>query len=195
MSFILLGILNSQVSGGFAIDSDYDLLESDVLGSAQGSVSFQNLNTAYSSTYQHLQLRFAVRHETDGGGVDFIMRLNNDTGSNYYWRFTRGSGTGSPSAFSLQGTSMFLGQVPRTSEPANGFESGIIDILDPFESSKRRVIRGMGGRALSTAQNFWFHSGIWNNTTEISTITVQGDAGNLGATSRVSLYGLKKAGA
>jgi hypothetical protein len=85
MSLFPLGILSAAGAGG--VGATYELIESQILGSNQSSITFSSLAT-YASTYKHLQIRAAGK----GSGNSFEetnvnLRFNGDTGSNYSAHF------------------------------------------------------------------------------------------------------------
>ena len=88
MSFILLGILNSQAAG--AGGGDVDLLSSVTLGSGTSIIDLTGLS-AYSSDYKHLQLIFDGRHES--GGVNLEIRPNGSTATTYVNNHFIGTGS------------------------------------------------------------------------------------------------------
>jgi hypothetical protein len=71
---------------------------------------------------------------------------------------------------------------------------GVIDILDAFETTKNKTIRSFGGQVGSGANLILLHSGFWNNTAAISSITLGVNGAPQFATGcRFSLYGIKAA--
>ena len=188
---IPLGIL-AAAGGAVAAADSYDLLATEILTSSQSSIEFTSLNSTYGADYEHLQIRYTVRHATSGGGVDFIMRLNSDSSTNYSWHLLYGNGSSVASISSASASSMFVGQVPRSGETANGFQVGVIDVLDAFETTKYSTIRTLTGRAQS-GNIIGLASGSWRNTDAITSVTLLGDSGDLAQYSRFSLYGIRKA--
>jgi hypothetical protein len=182
---IPLGFLAaSGVSAG-----SFDLLETQVLGSATSSITFSSLST-YSS-YQHLQVRFAGT-QVDVGGLDAMrLRINGDTGSNY----NRHSLTGVNSTISsgAQGTNNYpyVGLMAGKGTPESG--AIVMDFVDAFETTKNKVVRALGGAAGTGDKGVGLYSVLWMNTTAISSITLAGVTGNIATGSRFSLYGIKAA--
>jgi hypothetical protein len=181
-----LGFFATAGAGAGAAGS-FDLLETQVLGSATSSITFSSLST-YSS-YQHLQIRFAGT-QVDVGGLDSMaMRINGDTGSNYNSHFLRGLnssiGSGGTGTTNYPNIGLMAGK--------GGSESSgmVIDFLDAFETSKYKVVRSLGGAAGTGDKGVGLYSVLWMNTNAISSITLKGQTGNLAANSRFSLYGIK----
>lgn len=176
-------------AGVSASAGSFDLLETQVLGSGQASVSFSNLTTSYAANYQHLQIRIALSALADR---NLIMRFNGDSGANYSYHGLEGTGSGSPVSFGVaNATSIVAGVNPAGSNLAS---AGVIDILDPFEGTKNPTIRSFWGAHLGGAQQrVQLLSGSWRNTISLATITLQYNASDLLTGSRFSLYGIKAA--
>lgn len=191
MSFILLGVLNSQAAGGAAAETYYDLLQTEVLDSASSSVVFGSLGD-YSTDYQHFQLRMAVRSNRSALSDSAHIQLNGDTGTNYFWHALRGNGTSPESYSALSNSSMQAGLIPGNTNVTYNFEALVTDILDPFESKKATIKTHWG--MFGSGENFvGLFSGFWNNTSSLTSITVLCLNGSFLAGSRISLYGLRKA--
>jgi hypothetical protein len=188
---ITLGILaqSRQAVAG----ATFQLLESTVLTSSQASVSFTNLTTKYAATYQHLQIR-AVTRSTVGSNEDFqYIQLNGDTASNYRSHYLIGTGS---SVLSGDITSSYPAGIldafgtTGASFVANSFGASVIDILDPFETTKNKTARIFSGQA-GTLNRVALSSGAWFNTASVTQITLDGVFGNYATGSRFSLYGIK----
>ncbi len=184
---IPLGFLAASSSSA----GSFDLLETTVLTGSQASVEFTNLTSKYASTYQHLQIR-AVARGTGTGASDYIgIRLNGDTGTNYAWHQIYGNGSTVGSGAATSTTRGLVAEIAGSGQTANSFGGAVIDILDPFETTKNKTMRGLSGNP-TTAVNLW--SSFWNNTAGVTSITlVEYDGASLASGSRLSLYGLKAA--
>ena len=191
MSFILLGILNSQVEAGGG--GAFDLLETTVLSSAASSVTFSNLNTY--SDYKHLQVRIVARDTNSFASTirDLNMRLNSDSGTNYFGHELIGDPS-APGVFSQN-----LGNTTRIraratiddTATANVFVASIWDILDFNNTSKNKTVRILSGTNQgNTDARIVLTSGAWNNTSAITSISI-GSAESHKIGSRFSLYGIK----
>lgn len=183
---IPLGFLAaSGVSAG-----SFDLLETQVLGSSQASVTFSSLS-AYSSTYQHLQIRMVARTtravSEDGSP---IIYLNGDTTSNYRSHYLVGNGSNVVSYDN--GTNMGLGSYPGSSAGANQFLASVVDLLDPFETTKNKTIRVLAGMP-GSFNSVRLNSGLWLSTNALTSIQVSANVASWAIGSRFSLYGWKAA--
>jgi hypothetical protein len=172
----------------------FDWLETQILNTDTGSVTFSNLNTNYGSTYQHLQLRITAR--TDRGQTSDPMELqfNGDTANNYQSHLL--SGNGANSVISESSTvggpfdAIVSAYIPGNNSTANVFGATILDILDPFETTKYTTTRSLAG--MESVASVQIVSGGWRNTNAITSIKLYPGIGtNFKQYSRFSLYGLK----
>ena len=187
---LLLGVVQAQVSGAESFGS-YDLLQTEILTGSQASVTFSSLGD-YASDYQHLQLRVAARSDRVDN-VDFLqVTFNSDSAANYSLHYLRGSGSGSPSSLGLANQShIWAGFLGTANHTADIFAPAVIDILDPFETSKYTTLRALGG-VNSVEPNIALFSGSWRNTNALTDITLDQFGSNFVIGSRFSLYGLRK---
>lgn len=190
---IPLGFLASSGAAAGA----FDLLESTVLTGSQASVEFTNLTTKYAATYQHLQIRVAARSSQTGHLIGLRLRLGvssiDETG-NYSNHQLYGL-NGAVSSFGAGGTTfMFAGVIAGSSAATSAFGASVIDILDPFETTKNKTSRALSGMASGSGTDQAFvtlESGNWRNTSSLGQIRVYPSAGDFVANSRVSLYGIR----
>jgi len=192
MTLSALGIFSAAGAGGGVSLSDFELIETQILGSAQASVIFSNLNN-YSSTYKHLQIRATVRTNRGANEDILAVRFNGDTGSNYGGHYLYGTGSTVASGETFAGgpyTYIYSNFVAAGNNTANAFAGVVIDFLDAYSTSKNKTIRvafgSPGGNLVGLG------SGLWRNTNAISSITLFPAIGSsLNATSRFSIYGIK----
>ena len=190
MSFILLGILNSQVTAA-AGGPAYDLLETQALTSTASSVEFTGLGSY--SDYQHLELRCVSKCTQNFVGIRSMqMQLNSDT-SNAYARHTLGSSGASPFSQASSSTSQMEVEyaVPTTIAGTDDFGAAIISILDFSNTSKNTTVRSFAGAAAgSSAQGITFNSGLYTSTNAVTSIKLFASY-DFRIGSRFSLYGVK----
>jgi hypothetical protein len=188
---ITLGILaqsRQAVSAG-----SYDLLETVVLGSTSASVTFSSLNATYGSSYQHLQVRWAARTNRANTNDRLYMTFNGDTGNNVYTHqlFGNGSSVSSGSGWGTTDPKVLMeSALLGASATANVFGSGVMDLLDPFETTKNKTVRALFGN--SVAPRVELTSAVYLSTSAITTLSFSA-IGSLVAGSRFSLYGIKGA--
>jgi hypothetical protein len=194
---IPLGVLAvAGAGGGGGAAGAYEWLETVSVGTAVASVSFSNLNSTYGTTYQHLQLRATYRTSSVVGFNDMRLRFNSDTGSNYSFHALS---TGESSlvvvstGFANQ-TYARMGWAAGDNNNSNVFTASVVDILDPFETTKNKQIRaltGFMGTSGAEERMVGLLSGDWRNTGAVTTITLSPAAGNFPVGSRFSLYGMR----
>jgi hypothetical protein len=187
MTLSALGIFSAAGAGGAAFSSDYELIETYLLGTTQSSVVFSSLGT-YSSTYEHLQIRVTARSNRADLDSPFGIQFNGNT-SGYFWKEFQGTG----SAVNLTGltsqSSMRLGIATGATSTANNFGAAVIDILDPYSTTKNKTFRAFTGQ--TNLNRIKLNSGSLSSTGSLTSITVLDQFGSFVSGSRFSLYGLK----
>jgi hypothetical protein len=188
-----LGFFATAGAGAGAVTS-FDLLETQVLGSNTASVTFSSLS-GYASSYQHLQLRVALRSNNAQIWEETKLTFNGST-TGYKSHILGGTGSELFSTDSVSGSyikpwAFAVG----ANATANTFGIAVIDILDPFETTKNKTVRTLGGRVPANGETrIALSSGLWANTAAVSSINIAPEAGSQWVTnSRFSLYGIKAA--
>jgi hypothetical protein len=184
MSFILLGIINSQVEAEAA--GAYELISTQVLSSTASSVTFSSI----PQTYKHLQIRYVAR-AGDGNSIALQMRLNSDTGTNYATHRLTGNGSSVSSSALAPSSVISLNSVIPADGSTNIFGSGVIDVLDYTNTSKNTTLRSLNGQHNTANSIIGLHSGLYMNTNAITTILLMASSSTFQANSRWSLYGIK----
>jgi len=186
MALFPLGILSAAGAGG-GFSSDYELIETQILGSSQTGITFSNLGT-HSSTYRHLQIRYTARSSIAGtqDGATGI-RLNGDSGSNYSSHNLTGDGSSvSSNAFTSQ-TYMFSQALFGNTAASGAFGAGVIDLLDCYSTTKNKTLRWLTG-----ANIVRLGSGAWLSTASLTSVTMDArDGSSYLAGSRFSIYGIR----
>jgi hypothetical protein len=178
---IPFGILSAA-----GIGSDYELIETQILGSAAASVTFSGLGT-YASVYKHLQVRATLRDA--GANTSWGFRFNGDTTSSYARHDLNGNGSSVASGAGTSETGGFLGGGANSGTTANAFTGLVIDILDPYSTTKNKTLRTLNGTAGS---NITLVSSLWIKTDSATSLQIYSRFGtNIAANSRFSLYGIK----
>ena len=185
---IPLGFLASS-SGG--VDSDYELIETQVLGSSQATITFSSLGT-YSSTYKHLQIRAVARSTRSSTNPDILgIRFNADSGSNYSYHQLYGTGSSVVSDAFANQTSILAIRSTGASVAANVFDVNVVDILDAYSTTKNKTTRSFQG-GIGATNLVLLTSGAWYNTSSITSIDlISATSSQNVAGSRFSLYGIK----
>jgi hypothetical protein len=190
MSLFPLGILSAAGAGGeVSVLSDYELITSTILGSSQSSVTFDV--STYGSAYKHLQIRYTARSTRAAVADNLAVRFNGVTTDSYshHRLLTEGSTVNS---YSGSSAGYMLGDSTVGNTATTGaFSAGVIDILDPYSTSKNTTIRIFCGHAVSSANAIELVSGAFYNTAALTSTEIYALTGNLLAGSRFSIYGVK----
>jgi hypothetical protein len=168
-----------------AVNSSFVLLETVTLTSAQASVEFTDLNTKYGSTYQHLQIRISARC---GAAANLKIQYNGDTAGNYSFHYLEGTGS---SVISGAGTSQSSGDLGVAVAETNVFSGFVVDLLDPFETTKFKTGRSFYGAATAGSKWLGIMSHNWRSTSAVTSIKLAAGAQSYQTGSRISIYGLK----
>ena len=146
------------------------------------------------STYASLQIRYQARRGASGVATTILQPNGDTTTANYAYHYLRGTGSAA-SAFGTTGTAgMYLTPFSGTNYPASGV--GIIDIHDYASTTKAKTVRSFGGfddNATIGISRIELNSGLWTQTTAISSLVFTFGGDTLNAGSVFSLYGIKGA--
>jgi len=182
----ILGIWASQNYP--RVTSSYESIATVTVGSG-GAANAEF--TSIPSTYTHLQVRMLVRQTSTSNG--YTMRFNSDTGSNYTRHLLLGTGSTVVAAADANYGQMYISESAISTSTAGVFGVSVCDILDYKNTNKYKTIRTLGGFDNNGNGGVSFSSGLWMNTTAVSTIRVTPDAGNFAQYSQFALYGIKGA--
>ena len=181
----ILGIYASQNYP--RIVGAYESIATTTVGSGgSATVTFSSI----PSTYTHLQIRATAKSTTSGDSVR--ITFNSDTGNNYANHFLYSNGSTAP----YSGAETSIGRINvysfyASSSVANVFGVGLVDILDYANTNKNKVTRTINGFDQNTGGSLGLQSGLWMNTSAITSITFAPQAGNWAEYSSFALYGIK----
>jgi hypothetical protein len=168
--------------------TSYESIETVTVGSG-GVINFSF--TSIPSTYTHLQLRGIVRSNQAGSGITTsTLQFNSDTGSNYTYHNLIGNGTAASVGGVASATASVITNAPQLSATSNAFGVTIIDILDYTNTNKYKTIRALHGADLNGSGQIILSSGLWMNTSAITSILVNPAADAVQYT-HFALYGIK----
>jgi hypothetical protein len=170
----------------------YEQIATTILGSSAASVTFNT--SGLGATYKHLQIRATTRNTSNNVANWNFMQFNNDTASNYSSHLLYGTGSAAQSDGVPNTPYVWLTQTSSAQAPANAFGALVVDILDPFSTTRNKTVRTLGGyRNTSTTneQSIQLNSGSWRNNAAVTSILIftQGTSFDVG--SRFTLYGIK----
>ena len=184
----LIGVIASS-GGAPAVVSDYQSIAT-ASASGNSSVTFSSI----PSTYQHLQVRFLGR-KTASTGTGILLTVNGDNSSSSYVRhymYGDGSSTGASANASGSYPAMYITYVTSSADLANTYGANIVDVLDYANPNKNKTFRSMSGTDVNGAGGFiQFSSGLWLNTSAITSLTFANSSGNFDTGTSIALYGIK----
>ena len=190
MTLSALGIFSAAGAGGGAFSSDYELIETVILGSTQSSVTFSSLGT-YSSTYKHLQIRGAVRTNRSDVLDEVNLRFNGDSSAlSTSLRVLQGNGSSVSSGGAGGQNRILVTYTPAANNTANSYAGFVADILDSYSTTKNKTVRSLGGTRDGNVTNVALYAGAWYNTSSVTSIGLTCNASFVSG-SRFSLYGIK----
>lgn len=145
------------------------------------------------STYKALQIRGITRQTTNSGGSILYMQANSSS-SNYARHMLYGTGSAAGASGAASQSSIHI-----ASQTADGainssiFTGVIIDVQDYASSTKNKTVRSFFGTDSNGAFSNWvgLSSGLWADTTAISSLTFTQYSGAFAAGSTFALYGIK----
>lgn len=167
-------------------DSDYRLIESKVLTTATSLLTFSNI----PQSFKHLQIRATWRSDGAVTSNASYLRMNGDSGAKYASHRLQGDGAGvGSSAYQPSVNNAWVGYPPGANAAANQFGGLVLDILDYSSTSKNTTYRSFDG---SAGINFiGLYSGVFIDTSAITSVEFFHNNGSWVAGSRFSLYGIR----
>lgn len=180
----VLGIIassNQQGRGG-AVGS-YDALATAIVPSGGlASINFAGIPTGY----RHLQIRGL---SLNSANVDYFLRYNGDSSSSYRGHVIYGTGSAAVNSSTFGGT---------TTGNDIAFNAGstypvafVTDILDYSSTTKNKTLKGLYGTDANGSGQAVLISGLWINTSAITSISITALGGTFSANSSFALYGVK----
>jgi hypothetical protein len=178
----ILGIVASSQQRAFSVTGAYDSIATVTVGSGgASSITFSSI----PSTYTHLQIR-AIGKGANAGGRDILFQLNSDTGSNYNSHQIYGNGSSAVAQAKGTSTNGWF-----TYWDSAQFGPAVMDILDYSNTNKNTTTRTLGGHDLNGSGFILLRSGLWMNTSAVTSISFFTDSGNFTEYSQFALYGIK----
>jgi hypothetical protein len=118
------------------------------------------------------------------------MQFNGDTGNNYARHDIYGDG-GSAGAEAATSTNAIWMNSSGNANAANMFGGGVIDILDYANTNKYKTSRALSGGDYNGAGFLMLSSGVWMNTSAVTSITFFGYTTPFLQYTTFALYGVK----
>jgi hypothetical protein len=184
----ILGIwASAQTASSFG---DYESIATTTVGAGgAATITFSSI----PSTYQHLQIRGIVRNSASGGGGAEATLQFNGTSTNYvYFHQIYGDGTSAVASANTTSSAILPIFNPKSGTTANVFAGFVMDVLDYANTNKNKTVRTLSGWDANGDGFIIFRSGLWMNTSAISSITIGMESTfNLAQYSSFALYGIK----
>jgi hypothetical protein len=182
---IPFGILSAAGEQPIVLQGDYELIATAFGTGSSGVIDF----TSIPQEYKHLQIRYTAKNSSSATQINITM---NGITSGVYIRHSllaNGSAGSSTNSSSSQ-TSIQLVESMASSTTANAVNAGVIDISDYTNTNKNTTIRALYGMA-DNVNRVYISSGLYNQTTAVSSLTLTASADNFASLSRFSLYGIR----
>jgi hypothetical protein len=184
----ILGIIASQNYSRFTdTGAMFPIAMVNVGSAGSASVSF----TSIPATYKHLQLRLIARGGSGSSNDSYMNLTFNSVGSSVYAAhqlFGDGS-SASSNAFASQSV-IYLNRIAGGSTNSSSFGTVTMDILDYASTTKNKTIRALGGWDNNGSGRVSLTSGLYAQTTAITSLTLTPEAGNFPQFSQFALYGI-----
>ena len=180
---IFPGIYASQISGHLVPPSSYYSIATQTVGSGgASSITFSSI----PSTYTHLQLRYNTF-----GTLNIAIQFSGDTAAHYGMHYLDGNGSAAASGIYGPNYSYAYLSLNGNSSATTGI-AGVTDILDYTSTNKNKTLRTLVGIDLNGSGGIELNSGLWTNTSAITSITLLPDGGYpFKQYTTFALYGVK----
>lgn len=179
----------SNLTAPFNVDLGGMIPLSTVTVGAGGAANVEF--TSIPGYYEHLQIRFITRF---GSVAVFKITANSDTGSNYSWHEMQGNGSSATANAGSSSTFMYAAYSNGFSATSNIFGAGVMDILDYTNTNKYKTFRMLSGYDANGSGGLQLNSGLWQNSSIITSIKIEPNTSTFQQYSTFALYGIKKAG-
>jgi len=184
----ILGIIASSFRSAAGPVGAYDALATvTVPAGGVASINFAGIPTGY----KHLQIRSIARSTAAAGPRALYLRFNSDTGSNYAYHRLSGDGSAASAGALTSQTYISVLDNPAANQTASVFSSLLLDVLDYSNTAKNKTARFLNGYDANGSGFIGLQSGLWMNTSAITSLTFTLEAGNFAEYSSFALYGVK----
>jgi len=184
----ILGVFASAQQSAFVV-GDYESIATTTVGAGGSStITFSSI----PSTYTHLQIR-AIARTNRTAGVDIMStRMNGVTSNSYSDHLLYGDGTTVQTDRNSTYGTINIQRVASDNLSASIFSIFTIDILDYANTNKYKTVRYMGGYDANGSGRACFGSGLFQNTSAITSITLESAySSSYNQYSQFALYGIK----
>jgi hypothetical protein len=185
----ILGIMASQISGHlWQPEGAYDSLATVTLSATTATVTFAGI----PSGYKHLQIRIMGRStRTNSGGNAITYTFNGSTTGYGYTHRLYGNGSAAFADAPLGTTYSFGPSISTDAVTAGTMGVAVMDVLDYANTNKFKTTRILGGYDNNGSGEVFLNSGLWQNTSAITSISLVMDSFSWTANTSIALYGVK----
>jgi hypothetical protein len=169
----------------------YTLISSNVLTTTTASVTFSSIPATYTDLLIKLSLRSNSGSAGGGGGW---LRFNSVAGTAYSSTDVRGNGSAAASSRDTSSSLFyFTFSVGGTTATANTFSSGDLYIPSYTVAQNKPIGTAFAYETNATAALIQNYAGLFSNTSAISSLNINCDAGDWVSGSSFYLYGISNA--
>jgi len=149
--------------------------------------------TSIPQTYTDLCVVLSTRLTSTGGAQDttWLNSINGNT-SSFKDKVLRGDGS-SASIFVPSETPLYIGQSPTASGTANTFASHFVYIPNYTSSNQKSISIDSVQENNSSTAYLGFTTGLWTQTSAITSLSFTTNSGNFAQYSTAYLYGISNA--
>jgi hypothetical protein len=174
--------------------ASYTLISSVTVGAGgASSIDF----TSIPQTYTDLQVVTSMRSTRSGVSNEItFLRINGDTGSNYYYNFLRGDGSTAASGTGSAITGIYVASTPAGNATASIFQNGSIYIAKYTGTVDIKSVMSSSRMENNGTTGVWTESmaAIWNSTSAVTSLKLYLENGPTYAQYTTAyLYGIKNA--
>jgi hypothetical protein len=174
----------SMLAGNAGYDPAATFLIQRINGSGVSSVTFSSIPQTYSS----LQIRMNWLASVSGNGL--LLEINGSSSGIYDNHWLRGNGSAASASYSINTSFNFLPTIINGSSTTYPTGS-IVDIHNYTSTTQNKTIRSFGGVDLNGSGEVVLASGLWRNTSAITSLRIYMSSGTFSSGSTFALYGMK----
>lgn len=154
--------------------------------SGTGTLTFSSI----PSTYTSLQIRMNWLASVSGNGL--LLEINGSSSGIYDNHWLRGNGSAASASNSINTSFNFLPTIINGSSTTYPTGS-IVDIHNYISTTQNKTVRSFGVVDLNGSGEVVLASGLWRNTSAITSLRIYMSSGTFSSGSVFSLYGIKGA--
>lgn len=170
------------------VDSIFDSIATANGTGSSGTITFSSI----PDTYKHLQIRYIGRNSATGSAFATLrLRMNGYTSAYPLHRLFGDGATASAYAATTEVYIQDNMSMASNSATASVFGAGIIDILDYADTNKFKTLRALSGTDNNGSGHIILGSGLYQQTTAVTSITLEANGVNWQTNSTFALYGIR----